>query len=63
MSEESIDRVELTELEEADLYVMLRRHDRELTERLESVRDRLERYLYQRMSIAEMEALEARIAE
>lgn len=63
MSEESIDRVELTELEEADLYVMLCRHDRELTERLESVRDRLERYLYQRMSIAEMEALEARIAE
>ncbi|MFO8043995.1 MAG: hypothetical protein R6U25_12400 [Alkalispirochaeta sp.] len=63
MSDESIDRVELTELEEADLYVMLRRHDRELTERLESVRDRLERYLYQRMSIAEMEALEARIAE
>jgi hypothetical protein len=63
MSEESIDRVELTELEEADLYVMLRRHDRELTARLENVRDRLERYLYQRMSIAEMEALEARIAE
>lgn len=62
-SDEAIDRVELTEVEEADLYVMLRRHDRELTERLESVRDRLERYLYQRMSIAEMEELESRIAE
>lgn len=61
--EEPIDRVELTEIEEADLYVMLCRHDQVLTERLESVRDRLESYLYQRMSIAEMEELESRIAE
>ena len=62
MSEEPTDRVELSELEAADLYVMLRRHDRELTKRLERVRDRLEYYLYQRMSIADMEGLESRIA-
>jgi hypothetical protein len=62
MSDHSTDRVDLTEREEVDLYVLLRRLDRELTEPLESVRDRLERYLYQRMSIAEMEELESRIA-
>ncbi|MEX2444529.1 MAG: hypothetical protein WD492_13055 [Alkalispirochaeta sp.] len=63
MSDDLVDRVELTEAEEADLYVLLRRYDRELTESLKSVRNRLERYLYQRMSIAEMEELESRIAE
>ena len=63
LSDEPSDRVELTELEEVDLYIFLRRHDRELTDSLESVRSRLERYLYQRMSIAEMEELESRIAE
>jgi len=63
MSDEPVDRVELTETEEVELYVLLRRYDRELTKSLENVRSRLERYLYQRMSIAEMEELESRIAE
>ncbi|MFW5827593.1 MAG: hypothetical protein ACOCU4_05855 [Alkalispirochaeta sp.] len=63
MSDEPVDRVELTATEEVDLYVLLRRYDRELTGSLENVRSRLERYLYQRMSIAEMEELESRIAE
>lgn len=63
MSDAPGDQVELTETEEVELYVLLRRCDRGLPASLETVRSRLERILYQRMSIAEMEELESRISE
>jgi hypothetical protein len=61
-SERSPDRIELTVDEQEELYVFLGRHDESLGEVLEEVRNRLETSLYRFKSIAEMEALEHRIA-
>ena len=61
MSEEDVQVLRLSQAEEMELYIMLRRHESRLPEELEAVRDRLERLLYERMSIADMEMLEARV--
>tara|TARA_B100000614_G_scaffold225702_1_gene215571 strand:+ start:988 stop:1182 length:195 start_codon:yes stop_codon:yes gene_type:complete len=61
MSEEDVQVLRLSQAEEMELYIMLRRHEPRLPEELEAVRDRLERLLYERMSIADMEMLEARV--
>lgn len=55
--------MQMSAAEEEELYVLLRCNDDRLSSTLEALRDRLEELLYRRMSIAEMEALQARVRD
>lgn len=61
MSEDSVPVIALSETQQRDLYVLLKSHEGRMSESLERLRDSLEILLYQRYSIAEMEAIVASI--
>lgn len=55
--------VTLEQVTAAELYVLLVREDAGLADALEPLRDELERVLYQRLSIAEMEEVISRATQ
>lgn len=63
MSDKEGTKIVKTAEEAEELYVWMQRREQELPEVLRGVRDRLQGALYGRMSIAEMEQLEQRVAE
>jgi hypothetical protein len=61
MSDDAVPVIALSETQQRDLYVLLKSHEGRMSESLERLRDSLEILLYQRYSIAEMEAIVASI--
>lgn len=64
MSEVSTDKsIPLSPREQEELYIMLRRNEEALNAPLETVLFRIEKSLFDRMSIDEMERIQARVRE